>query len=219
MHRPDYETDIDETLSTLSDLVHVGKVRAIGSSMFPAELIVEAQWAAKSARHHRFLSEQLRYSILSRTAEAHVLPTAQHYGLGVLTFSPLSGGWLSGRSDPTKGHRPTTAAKDFDLAIPANQAKLVAVEKLTELASEAAIPLSHLAMAFTRSHPTVTSVLIGSRTPEQLNDLLAGVDVELSGDVLDRIDEIVPPGTELNPDDNYFSTPPSLLDKALRRRA
>ena len=218
MHRPDYETDIDETLSALSDLVLAGKVRALGSSMFPAELIVEAQWAASSARHRRFLSEQLRYSILSRTAEAHVLPTAQRYDMGVLTFSPLSGGWLSGRRDPTKGHRPTAAAKDFDLAIPANRSKLAAVEKLSELASEAAIPLTHLAMAFTRSHPAVTAVLIGPRTPEQLHDLLAGVDVELSGDVLDRIDEIVPPGTELNPDDNYFATPPALLDRSLRRR-
>jgi aryl-alcohol dehydrogenase-like predicted oxidoreductase len=146
-----------------------------------------------------------------------VLPTAQRYDMGVLAFSPLSGGWLSGRSDPTKGRRPTMAAKDFDLTISANKAKLAAVEQLTELANQAAMPLTHLAIAFTRSHPAVTSVLIGPRTPEQLNDLLAGVDVELSGDVLDRIDEIVPPGTELNPEDNYFATPPSLLDKSLRR--
>lgn len=218
MHRPDYNTDIDETLSALSDLVHMGKVRAIGSSMFPAQLIVEAQWAAEAGGHRRFLSEQLRYSILSRTAEAHVLPTAQRHTMGVLTFSPLSGGWLSGRSDPTKGHRPTAAAKDFDLTNPANQAKLAAVEKLTQLANDAGLPLTHLAIAFARSHPAVTSVLMGPRTPEQLNDILAGVDVELSSDVLDRIDEIVPPGIELNPDDNYFTTPPALLEKSLRRR-
>ena len=218
LHRPDYDTDIDETLSALSDLVHSGKVRAIGSSMFPANLIVEAQWAARTGGHHRFLSEQLRFSILSRTAEAHVLPTAQRHTMGVLTFSPLSGGWLSGRRDPTKGHRPSVAAKDFDLKNPANQAKLKAVEKLTQLANDAGVPLTHLAIAFARSHPAITSVLIGPRTPEQLSDILAGVDVELSSDVLDRIDEIVPPGTELNPDDNYFATPPSLLDTSLRRR-
>jgi aryl-alcohol dehydrogenase-like predicted oxidoreductase len=181
-------------------------------------LIVEAQWAAKTGGHRRFVSEQLRYSILSRTAEAHVFPTTQRYAMGVLTFSPLSGGWLSGRSDPTKGHRPSVAAKDFDLANPANQAKLSAVEKLTELASDAGIPLTHLAIAFARSHPAVTSVLMGPRTPEQLSDILAGADVELSSDVLDRIDEIVTPGTELNPDDNYFTTPPAILDKSLRRR-
>ena len=217
MRHPDYETDIDETLSALSDLVRAGKVRVIGSSMFPAELMVEARWRAETGGHHRFRSEQLRYSVLSRTAEAHVLPTAQRYEVGVLSFSPLSGGWLSGRSDPTKGHRPTAAAKDFDLTNPANQAKLEAVEKLTDLASEAGIALAHLAIAFARSHPAVTSVLIGPRTPEQLDDLLAGADVELSQDVLDRVDDIVLPGTELNPDDNYFSTPPAILDKSLRR--
>jgi aryl-alcohol dehydrogenase-like predicted oxidoreductase len=186
--------------------------------MFPADLIVAAQWAAESGGHHHFRTEQLRYSLLSRTAEARVLPTAQHHDMGVLTFSPLSGGWLSGRNDPTKGLRPTVATKDFDLSIPANQAKLDAVGKLSTLAGDAGLPLSHLAISFARSHPAVTAVLIGPRTPEQLADLLAGVDVELSSDVLDRIDEIVPPGHELNPEDNYFVTPPSLTDTSLRRR-
>ena len=146
------------------------------------------------------------------------MPAAQRHDMGVLAFSPLNGGWLSGRSDPTKGKRPLTAAKDFDVTIAANQAKVAAVEQLTELAREAGIPLSHLAIAFVRSHPAITSVLMGPRTPEQLDDLLAGVDVELGKDVLDRIDDIVKPGTELNPDDNYFTSPPALLDASLRRR-
>jgi aryl-alcohol dehydrogenase-like predicted oxidoreductase len=219
MHRPDWNTEIDETLSALSDLVQAGKVRAIGSSTFPPELIVEAQWAAQRGGHHRFRTEQPRYSILTRIIEAAVLPTAQRYGMGVLTYGPLSSGWLSGRADPTRGHRAEgPGARAFDLAVPANQAKVEAVAKLTELAAEAGMPLTHLATAFVRAHPAVTSVLIGPRTPGQLDDLLAGAEVELGDDVLDRIDEIVAPGTELNPDDNYFAAPPSLEDPRLRRR-
>jgi aryl-alcohol dehydrogenase-like predicted oxidoreductase len=219
MHRPDHHTDIDETLSALSDLVRAGKVRAIGSSTFPAELIVEAQWVADRRGHHRFRAEQPRYSILGRTIEATVLPTAQRYGMGVLTYGPLSGGWLSGRADPSKGHRSTgMAARSFDLTVPANQAKLEAVQQLSKLAADAGMPLTHLATAFVRSHPGVTSVIIGPRTPEHLDDLLAGTDVELSEDVLDRIDEIVPPGTELNPADNYLAVPPAIENKRLRRR-
>jgi aryl-alcohol dehydrogenase-like predicted oxidoreductase len=218
MHRADHDTDIDETLAALSELIRSGKVRAIGSSTFPVELIVEAQWAADRRGHHRFRTEQPRYSILTRTIEGAVLPTAQRYGMGVLTYGPLGSGWLSGRADPTSGRRAARAPKDFDLAVPGNQAKLEAVRRLTELAAEAGMPLTHLATAFVRAHPAVTSVLIGPRTPEQLADLLAGVDVELGGDILDRIDEIVPPGTELNAADNYFAVPPAIEDARLRRR-
>ena len=219
MHRPDHHTDIDETLSALSDLVRAGKVRAIGSSTFPAELIVEAQWVADRRGHHRFRTEQPRYSILNRTIEAAVLPTTQRYGMGVLTYAPLSGGWLSGRADPSKGHRSAgLAARSFDLTVPANQAKLEAVQQLSKLAADAGIPLTHLATAFVRSHPAVTSVIIGPRIPEHLDDLLAGADVELSEDILDRIDEIVPPGTEPNPADNYLAVPPAIENKQLRRR-
>ena len=219
MHRPDHHTDIDETLSALSDLVRAGKVRAIGSSTFPAELIVEAQWGADRRGHHRFRTEQPKYSILNRTIESAVLPTAQRYGMGVLTYGPLSGGWLSGRADPSKGHRSAgLAARSFDLTVPANQAKLEAVQQLSKLAADAGMPLTHLATAFVRSHPAVTSVIIGPRTPEHLDDLLDGADVELSEDILDRIDEIVPPGTELNPADNYLAVPPAIENKRLRRR-
>jgi aryl-alcohol dehydrogenase-like predicted oxidoreductase len=219
MHRPDHRTALDETLAALSDLIRSGKVRAIGSSTFPAELIVEAQWVAERRAQHRFRTEQPRYSILSRTVEAAVLPTARRHDMGVLTYGPLSSGWLSGRSDPTRGHRAAGfGARNFDLAVPANQAKMEAVGKLTELAAGAGLPLTHLAMAFVRAHPAVTAVIIGPRTPDQLRDLLAGTDVELPEDVLDRIDEIVAPGTELNPADNYFATPPAVEDKRLRRR-
>ncbi len=219
MHRPDRDTDIDETLSALSDLVRAGKVRAIGSSTFPADLIVEAQWVAERRGHHRFRTEQPRYSIFSRTVEASVLPAAQRHGMGVLTYGPLSSGWLSGRADPTRGHRAEGfGARNFDLAIPGNRAKLDAVSRLTAVAADAGMPLSHLATAFVRAHPAVTSVIIGPRTPGQLADLLAGGDVGLDGDTLDRIDGIVAPGTELNPADNAFATPPAIEDKHLRRR-
>ena len=218
MHRPDPDTDIDETLGALSDLVRAGKVRAIGSSLFPAEQIVEAQWTAERRGHHRFRTEQPPYSILLRGVEADRLPTAQKYGLGVLTFGPLSSGWLSGRVDPTAGHRNAGIATPlFDLSNPANQQKLRAVEQLTALAAGAGMPLSHLATAFVRAHPAVTSVLIGPRRPEHLKDLLAGADVELSADILDAIDAIVPPGTNLNPGDIFF-TNPALADPRLRRR-
>jgi aryl-alcohol dehydrogenase-like predicted oxidoreductase len=219
LHRPDYATDLDDTLAALSELVRAGKVRAVGGSFFPAELTVEAQWTAQRRGHHRLRTEQSPYSILARGIESAVLPTAQRYGLGVLTFSPLSAGWLSGRADLTAGTRGGgLGARMFDLATPGNQAKLAAVERLTELAADAGLPMTHLATAFALAHPAVTSVLIGPRKPGQLTDLLAAADVVLADDVLDRIDEIVPPGTNLNPDDLYFATPPAIEDKRLRRR-
>jgi aryl-alcohol dehydrogenase-like predicted oxidoreductase len=218
LHRPDYNTDLDETLGALSDLIRTGKIRAIGSSTFPADLVVEAQWVAERRGHHRFRTEQPRYSILTRTIEGTVLPAAQRHGMGILSYGPLSSGWLSGRADPTRGHRTATAPQAFDLNISANRSKLEAVEALNELSAEAGLPLTHLATAFVRAHPAVTSVIIGPRTPEQLQDLLAGADVVLNDDLLDRIDEIVPPGSELNPDDNYLASSPALADSGLRRR-
>ncbi|WP_328606475.1 aldo/keto reductase [Amycolatopsis sp. NBC_00345] len=219
MHRPDHDTPIDETLGALSDLVREGKVRAIGSSFFSPEETVEAQWTAERRGHHRFRTEQPPYSILTRGIENRVLPTAQRYGLGVLTFGPLNSGWLSGRADPTAGHRNAgIGAQMFDLSRPGVQAKAEAVEKLTKVAADAGMPLSHLAIAFVRAHPAVTSVLIGPRRPEHLADLLAGADIELDGDVLDRIDEIVPPGVDVHSGDFYISPVPAILDKRLRRR-
>jgi aryl-alcohol dehydrogenase-like predicted oxidoreductase len=217
-HRFDPATDLDETLSALSDLVRSGKVRAIGCSTFPVDRIVESHWISDRRGHERFRTEQPRYSILSRTIEANVLPAAQRYGMGVLSYGPLSAGWLSGRAEPASGHRAAAAPAAFDLSIPGNQAKLDATRSLTALAAEVGIPLTHLATAFVRAHPAVTSVIIGPRTPEQLDDLLSGADVVLSHEVLDRIDEIVPPGTDLNPADVRFATPPEIEHSHLRRR-
>jgi aryl-alcohol dehydrogenase-like predicted oxidoreductase len=219
MHRPDTGTDIDATLSALSDLIRAGKVRAIGSSFFSPEQTVEAQWTAERRGHHRFRTEQPPYSILTRGIESSVLPTARRYGMGVLTFGPLNSGWLSGRTDPTSGHRSGgRGAPMFDLSQPGVQAKADAVDKLTKLAAEAGLPLPHLAVAFVLAHPAITSVLIGPRRPEHLADLLAGAEVELSEDVLDRIDEIVPPGVDVNPGDLYIDPAPAIADKRLRRR-
>ncbi|MET9044195.1 aldo/keto reductase [Streptomyces sp. NPDC002387] len=219
MHRPDPGTDVDETLAALSDLVRAGKVRAVGGSFFAPEETVEAQWTAERRGHHRLRTEQSPYSVLTRGVESRVLPTAQRYGMGVLTFGPLNSGWLSGRTDPTAGHRNAgLGAKMFDLSRPGVRAKAEAVQKLGALAAEAGLPLAHLAVAFVRAHPAVTAVLIGPRRPEQLDDLLAGADVELDGDILDRIDAIVPPGVDVNPDDFYIDPTPPITDKRLRRR-
>jgi aryl-alcohol dehydrogenase-like predicted oxidoreductase len=218
MHRWDPVTDPDETLSALSDLIRAGKVRAIGSSLFHPEQIVEAQWAAERRNHHRFRSEQPPYNILLRGVEATTLPTAQRYGMGVLTFGPLGSGWLSGRPDPTAGHRNAgPATRLFDPAEPGNQAKAEAVGELSKLAAEAGLPMPHLATAFALTHPAVTAVLIGPRTPVQLTDLLSGAGVNLSDDVLDRIDEIVPPGVNLNQKDILF-VPSAAGQRHSRRR-
>jgi aryl-alcohol dehydrogenase-like predicted oxidoreductase len=222
MHRPDPDTDIDETLSALSDLVRSGKVRAIGSSTFPADQIVEAQWVAERRGHLRFRCEQPPYSVFARGIEAAVLPACQRYGLGVIAWSPLAGGWLTGRYrkdadvDMSTG-RARRIPQRFDPALPGNAAKLAAVEELIKIAADAGCSLTHLALAFVVAHPGVTSAIIGPRTMDQLTDLLAGAEVTLGDDVLDRIDQIVPPGVTLNQADAGWQ-PPSLTDAAARRR-
>jgi aryl-alcohol dehydrogenase-like predicted oxidoreductase len=222
IHRPDQHTEIEETLSALSDLVHSGKVRAIGSSTFPAAQIVEAQWTAEKRGYVRFRSEQPPYSIFVRGIEAEVLPTCQKYGMGVIPWSPLAAGWLTGRIRQDTGvdmtrDRARRLPAHFDQALPGNRAKLAAVEELVKVAAEAGCSLTHMAMAFVAGNPAVTSAIIGPRTMDQLTDLLAGASVTLDDDVLDRIDQIVPPGVDLNPADGGFQ-PPVLADAAARRR-
>jgi aryl-alcohol dehydrogenase-like predicted oxidoreductase len=220
VHRPRTDTDIEETLSALSDLVHQGKVRYIGSSTFPASQIVEAQWVARERHLRRFVTEQPPYSMLVRSVEADVLPTCARHGMGVIPYSPLAGGWLSGRWRKDTGQQPSSRAgrlpERFDLSLPANQRKLDAVEQLARLAEEAGITLIQLAIAFVLNHPAITAPIIGPRTMEQLESQLAAADVVLDQAVLDRIDEIVPPGTTINPADNSFDNP--ALQRAARRR-
>ena len=220
-HRPDPGTDIDELLGTLTDLVRQGKVRAIGSSTFPAHEIVEAQWVAERRGRERFVCEQPPYSIFVRAIERDVLPVCQKYGMGVIPWSPLAGGWLSGKyrkgmEQPTTG-RAARIPQRFDFSLPGNQKKLDLVEGLDKLAADAGIPLIHLALAFVINHPGVTSAIIGPRTMEQLEGQLGAVDVRLDGDLLDKIDELVPPGTNLNAADSGYE-PPSIAQKWRRRR-
>jgi len=219
IHRPDPQTDLDETLGALTDLVQQGKVRYIGSSSFNAGQIVEAQWTARERNLQRFRTEQPPYSLLVRGIELDVLPTAQRHGMGILTYSPLAGGWLSGSwtadSSPTSPARQRLVAR-FDMSLPENQRKLEAVEQLAAVAEEAGVSMIELAIAFVVNHPGVTSAIVGPRTMEQLESQLPAADVELDAATLDRIDEIVRPGVNLNPADTSYGE--QVLDPALRRR-
>jgi aryl-alcohol dehydrogenase-like predicted oxidoreductase len=223
IHRPEPDTEIDETLGALTDLVRAGKVRYIGSSTFQPSQIVEAQWTAERRGRERFVCEQPPYSLLNRAIEAEVLPTAQRYGMGVIPWSPLAGGWLSGKyrrggeESPGSSRRAQMVAARFDMSIPGNQAKLEAVYALGELAEEAGMPLIELALAFVTTHPAVTAAIVGPRTLEQLESQLPALSRTLSADVLDKIDEIVAPGTNVKADERGWD-PPWLTDSALRRR-
>ena len=220
IHRPEADTDIDETLGALTDLVRAGKVRYIGSSTFPASQIVEAQWVAQKRGRERFVSEQPPYSMLVRGIEADVLPTAQRYGMGVIPWSPLAGGWLSGRyrknADQPDSNRSGMMPGRFDISLPENQRKLAAADALGALADEAGITLIEMALAFVIRHPAVTAAIIGPRTMEHLESQLTAADIELSDDVLDRIDELVPPGVNINATDGGWPNP--ALTPAARRR-
>ncbi len=221
IHRPDPSADIDETLGALTDLIRAGKICYAGSSTFPPAQIVEAQWTAQRRGRERFVCEQPPYSILVRGVEAEVLPVCQQYGMGVIPWSPLASGWLSGRYRkdrelPTSG-RAQRIPQRFDMSLPGNQAKLEAADQLARLADEAGLSLIHLALAFVTSHPAVTSAIIGPRTMEHAEDQLGAAEVVLEPAILDRIDEIVPPGTNLNPTDRGYE-PPALTNPSLRRR-
>jgi aryl-alcohol dehydrogenase-like predicted oxidoreductase len=205
LHRHDPLTDLDETLGALSDLVHEGKVLAIGSSTFPAEVIVEAAWVAEKRNRERLCTEQPPYSILARGIETSVLPTCSRFGLGVLVWSPLNGGFLTGKyrtgAAAPPGSRAVTNPDHFRFSGEAAKRKLDAVELLLPLAAEAGVPLAQLALAFTLAHPAVTSTIVGPRTPAQLRELVGAGEVELDEAVLRRIDEIVPRGVNLDPSD------------------
>jgi aryl-alcohol dehydrogenase-like predicted oxidoreductase len=220
IHRPEPATDIDETLGALTDLIRAGKICYAGSSTFPPSQIVEAQWTAERRGRERFVCEQPPYSILVRGVEAEVLPVCRRYRIGVIAWGPLASGWLSGgyrkNAQLPASRRAGRLPHRFDMRLPGNQAKLEAAEKLAQLAEEAGLSLIQLALAFVMNHPAVTSAIIGPRTMEHLESQLAADDVVLTGDVLDKIDEIVPPGTTLNPGDRGYE-PPALTDPSLRR--
>ena len=221
VHRPDPHTDLEETLGALTDLQSQGKIRAFGCSTYPPSQIVEAHWISERRGLGRFVTEQPPYSLLVRGVEAELLPVTERYGMGVLPWSPLAGGWLSGGyrkgMDAPTSQRASRMPARYDLSTPANQAKLEAVEQLAVLAEETGMTLVHLALAFVLAHPAVTSPIIGPRTMEHLESQLGAADVMLSADVLDRIDEIVPPGTTLSDFDKGYVAP-ALTDSQLRRR-
>jgi aryl-alcohol dehydrogenase-like predicted oxidoreductase len=216
IHRPAPDTDIEETLSVLTDLMRAGKVRAIGSSTFPASEIVEAQWMAERCGLARFRTEQPPYSILHRGIEREVLPVCERYGMGALVWSPLAKGMLTGRYRKGQPLPDSLRVRVFRQQMSDEQA-LDAVEQLIALADEAGLSLTHMAMAFVMAHPAVTSAIIGPRTMPQLDDLLAGLEAKLDDAILDRIDAIVPPGTEVSPDGANYK-PPAITEASLRRR-
>ncbi len=220
VHRPDPDTDITETLSALTDLQRAGKIRAFGCSTYPAESIVEAHWAAERRGLARFSTEQPPYSILVRGIERDVLPVTERYGMGVISWSPLAGGWLTGRyrkgQDAPETSRAERMPTRYDLSLPVNQTKLEAADQLAELAEGAGLSMVHLAIAFVLSHRAVTAPIIGPRTMEQLESQVGAAEVTLSSDVLDRIDEIVPPGTTISDFDRGY-VPPSVSEASLRR--
>ena len=220
IHRPDPEIDIDETLGALTDLVHAGKVRHLGSSTFLPSEIVEAQWTAERRGRERFVCEQPPYSILVRGIEADVLPTCERYGMGVIPWSPLGGGWLSGKwrhGGENSSRRAAMLPDRYDMSLPENQRKLDAADALGTLADDLGMSLVHLALAWVLNHPTVTAAIIGPRKLDQLESQLGAVDVVLDAATLDRIDEIVPPGTNFSWSDAGYS-PPGVADATQRRR-
>ncbi len=222
---PDPNTDIDETLGALSDLVHAGKIRSFGASKVPASQIVEAQWTAERRGHERFRTEQPPYSLLTRAIEYDVLPACLRHGMGVMTYSPLAGGWLSAKyrkgqevSGPGSAARAQRFPGAYDSTNPANAAKLDAADAFGALADEAGMTLVQMAIAFVTRHPAVTSAIIGPRTMEHLDTYLAADGIELPSDLLDRIDQIVPPGVTINVADNMWNFGTPALSAAFRRR-
>lgn len=221
VHRPDPDTDVEETLAALTDLQRAGKIRYFGSSTFPAHELVEAQWVSERRGLGRFVTEQPPYAIFARGIEADVLPVAQQHRIGVLTWSPLGGGWLSGQyrtgADIPVSERAGLMPGLFDAHAPHNAGKLEAAEQLALLAEEVGVSLIHLALAFVLAHPAVTAPIVGPSSVAQLDSMLGAADLVLGDDVLDRVDEIVPPGTNLTRRDAGYA-PPSITDPARRRR-
>lgn len=224
VHRPDPDAHIDETLGALTDLVRAGKILYAGCSTFPAHEVVESHWVAEQRGRERFVSEQPPYSVLTRGVEADVLPVAQEYGMAVLAWSPLAGGWLSGRYRRGRSsagtHREAWSgalAGRFDLAAAENQPKLDAVERLAEIAEQAGTSLVELALGFVLRHPAVTSAIIGPRTIDHLRSALGAAELRLDDATMDRIDEVVPPGASVEPGGAGWA-PPALSRPELRRR-
>lgn len=222
MHRWDVATDIDEVLFTLTELVRKGKIRSFGSSMFPADRIVEARWTADRRNHLPFRCEQSVYSIFNRDIERFVLPACARHGMGMIVWSPLDGGMLSGKykgsGDFGESSRVVAFSKrftgKFDPESEVIQRKLAMVAELEMLALGAGITLAQMAVAFATEHPAVTSAIIGPRLMQHLETVLDCGDMRLDPALLDAIDALCPPGTSINP----LVDQPSGTDKEAIRR-
>ena len=224
LHRIDPAVELEESLSAMDDLVRQGKIRYVGTSTARAEQIVEAHWIAERRGFDPIRCEQPPYSIFSRSIEAAVLPTCKRYGMGVIAWSPLNAGWLAGKYQrdqaPAEGTRAAIKGpfpEWWNWDAPAVQRKFDLLDELQKLAGDAGVPLLHLALAFVIEHPAITSAIIGPRTEEQLEEMLPGVSLRLSSEVLDRIDELVPPGSDVDPS-NSAEINPELSRPANRRR-
>jgi aryl-alcohol dehydrogenase-like predicted oxidoreductase len=198
--------------------VRQGKVRYLGCSTFPAWMTVEAHWASERRALERFVCEQPPYSIFHREVERDVFPVTQRYGMGVIVWSPLAGGWLTGKYRRGKDLPPDSraarvtrfggqVAEAFNMENPVNQRKMDLVEDLAAVADKAGLSLTHMGLAFTVAHPAVTCAITGPRTMDQLEDLLAAADVRLDDEILDAIDEIAPPGEAVDPADRLLDMP------------
>ncbi|RYZ10085.1 MAG: aldo/keto reductase [Myxococcales bacterium] len=198
IHRPDPGTAIDETLRALDDLVRSGKVRYIGSSTYAAWQVVESLWASKELGLNRFVTEQPPYNLLDRRIERELIPAATTYGLGLIPWSPLAGGFLSGKYR-RQGQQPEGRFSDRThiraASLLDNPRAFDAVEALDGVAKEKNVPLSQLALAWTVRQPGITSPIIGPRTLEQLEDNLLALNVTFTEAELKRIDSISPPGS------------------------
>ena len=218
LHRADPSTELEDTFEALSDMVRQGKVRYVGTSAFPPWQIVEAHWLAERRSLIRPRCEQVSYSILTRAAERDTFPVAQRFGMGVIVYSPLAGGWLTGkyrRDDEAPPDSRMARSRSmggrfgsrFDLDRPETQRRFDLVDRLRPIADKAGLSLTHMSIAFTLAHPAVTSAILGPRTMEHLEDLLAGADVRLDADTLDAIDEVVAPGTLIDEADRGWDPP------------
>ncbi|MFC0708643.1 aldo/keto reductase [Azorhizophilus paspali] len=221
LHRPDPNTELCETIGTLQDLVQAGKIRYFGTSTFPVSSLIESQWFAEKTLRSRPVIEQPPYSILAREVEREVLPVCERYKIGVSVWSPLAGGWLSGKFNngtDVSTDRSKYWGDRYDMSKAVNHVKLKAVQDLSLVCRDFGVDLNVAAVAFTLKHPAVTSSIIGPRKMEHLESILHAPELVIPVELLDAIDRIVPPGITLSDDDRGF-TPQSVVDEKLRRRA
>ncbi len=203
IHRPQPNIPIDETLRALDDLIRAGKVRYIGTSTFAAWQLLESVWVAKELGLNRFVCEQPPYNLLDRRIERELLPMARTYGVGIIPWSPLAGGLLTGkyrRGAPEPPDSRYTDVKDRPwMQRRKTEGVYDVVEAIEPLAEEKDCTLSQLALAWCARQPGVTSPIIGPRTMEQLEDNLGTLDVTLTDNDYEKIDELVPPGSMFAP--------------------